>query len=368
MKVPFVDLKLQYKSIKDDINHIIKNSLENTNFIGGKDVLNFEKKFAKFNSIDHCISVANGTDSLYIILKSLDIGQNDEVITVSNSWISSSETITQAGAKPVFVDIDIDYYTINEELIEKKINDKTKAILVVHLYGQMSEMNKIKKIADKNGLFLIEDCAQSHFSSYNKKLAGTIGDAGSFSFYPGKNLGAYGDAGCIITNNEKLAIKCRMFARHGALIKHKHEIEGINSRMDSIQAAILSYKLDYIMKWTQKRISNAKLYYDKLSKVNEIILPKIRPNSKHTFHLFVVRVKDRDSLVSYLSKKGISTSIHYPTPLPFLKAYKYLNHKPSDFPNNNLIHNEILSLPMFPELSSEQIDYVSNSIIKFYEK
>ncbi|MCX6210187.1 MAG: DegT/DnrJ/EryC1/StrS family aminotransferase, partial [Bacteroidetes bacterium] len=250
MNIPFVDLKAQYQSIKPEMDAAIASVINETAFIGGKYVAAFEQNFAALYGVKHCISVANGTDSLYILMKMLNIGVGDEVITVANSWISSSETISQTGATPVFVDVCKDYYSIDETKFEAAITSKTKAVILVHLQGQMADIETIQNICDKHKIVLIEDCAQSHFSEQNGKRAGTIGIAGSFSFYPGKNLGAYGDAGCIITNNDALAEKCKMFANHGALKKHHHIIEGINSRLDGLQAAILNTKLPYILKWT----------------------------------------------------------------------------------------------------------------------
>jgi dTDP-4-amino-4,6-dideoxygalactose transaminase len=367
MKIRFVDLNAQYESIKSEIDDAIRVVVNETAFIGGKHVINFEKNFAEIYNVDHVISCANGTDSLFVIMKMLGIGQGDEVITSANSWISSSETITQAGARPVFVDIDPVYYSINEKLLEDAITPKTKAIIAVHLQGQMCEIFKIKDICDRHGIALIEDCAQSHFSEYNGIKAGLIGIAGSFSFYPGKNLGAYGDAGCIITNDSDLGEKCRMYSRHGALKKHEHKIEGINSRLDGIQAAILSAKLPHIHKWTENRITNANLYHKYLGDIEEIILPVIRPNTKHTWHLFVIRAKSRDNLVKFLAeKKGIETAIHYPKALPNLAAYKYLEYKENAFPVATKYQDEILSIPMYPELSEEMIIFISKSIREFY--
>lgn len=368
MNIPFVDLLAQYQSIKSDIDDAIKSTIRSTAFIGGKPVQNFEDAFSTLYKINHCISVANGTDSLYIIMKMLGIGHGDEVITVANSWISSSETISQTGATPVFVDIDPDYYTIDESQIESVITPRTKAIMPVHLYGQMCDMDLITSIAKKNNLFVIEDCAQSHFSSFKNTLAGHFGDAGSFSFYPGKNLGAYGDAGCIITNDSELANKCKMFARHGALTKHKHVIEGINSRMDGIQAAILSAKLSYILDWTNLRQKNASLYNSYLSNISEIKLPIVRPDSVHSWHLYVIRTDHRDELAKYLNENGIQTAIHYPTALPNLQAYQYLGYKPSDFPVASAYQDQILSLPMYPELNEVQIEYISHQIRAFFSK
>lgn len=368
MKIPFVDLKSQYNSIKNQIDDSIKNVIENTGFIGGKFVLDFETNFSKYYNVKHVISCANGTDSLYIIMKMLGIKSGDEVITVANSWISSSETITQVGARPVFVDIDPVYYSINENLIEQNITENTKAIIAVHLQGQMCNIERINEICKKYNLFLIEDCAQSHFSSTNGVFAGLTGIASSFSFYPGKNLGAYGDAGCIITNDDILAEKFRMYANHGALIKHKHQIEGINSRMDGLQAAILNAKLPFITEWTKKRQNVASIYNRLLSNINNIKTPEIRKNSVHSFHLYVIQAENRDNLKKFLSDNGIETAIHYPTLLPMLKAYNYLNYSEIDFPVASNLSSKILSLPIFPEISDEQIEFVSSKIREFYNK
>lgn len=366
MNVPFVDLTAQYDSIKSQIDNAIHEVISETAFIGGKFVKQFEDDFAKAYGVKHVISCANGTDSLYIIMKMLGIGLGDEVITVANSWISSSETITQAGAKPVFVDIDPDYYSIDSTKLELAITSKTKAIIAVHLQGQMCEMDAIVAICNKYSLQLIEDCAQSHFSEYKGKRAGLFGIAGSFSFYPGKNLGAYGDAGCIITNDDILAEKCRMYARHGALKKHHHQIEGINSRLDGLQAAILSAKLHYILEWTALRQRNAELYRKYLANIKEIVLPAVRPNSSHSYHLFVIKALRRNTLMDYLKKKNIETLIHYPTPLPFLDCYKYLGYHNEDFPITTQVQMEIVSLPMYPELTEEMIRYIAESINEFY--
>ena len=368
MTVPFVDLKLQYLSIKSEIDSAIENVIAETAFIGGKYVNEFEKKFAELYGVKHCISCANGTDSLYIIMKMLGIGEGDEVITVANSWISSSETISQTGAKPVFIDIHPDYYSINEKLIEERITPRTKAIMPVHLQGQMCEMDAIQALCKKHNLLLIEDCAQSHLSEYKSRRAGLMGLVASFSFYPGKNLGAYGDAGCIITNDDALAEKCKMYARHGALIKHQHKMEGINSRMDGLQAAILSAKLPYLIKWTAKRISNAAYYHKILSGIDGIIVPAVRPDTVHSYHLYVIRARQRDSLAKWLKEKGVETAIHYPVPLPLMEAYQYLHHTEKEFPVSNRYKDEILSIPLYPELTEEQMNYVAESIQSFYSR
>jgi dTDP-4-amino-4,6-dideoxygalactose transaminase len=366
MKVPFVDLKAQYVSIQGEIDAAIHEIITNTAFIGGKPVNDFEAAFAELYGINHCISVANGTDSLYIIMKMLGIGAGDEVITVANSWISSSETISQTGAKPVFVDIDPDYYSLNEHLLEAAITPNTKAIMPVHLQGQAVNMDEVMRIADKYKLPVIEDCAQSHFTEFKGKRVGTFGIAASFSFYPGKNLGAYGDAGAIITNDAELAEKCKMYARHGALKKHEHQMEGINSRLDGLQAAILSAKLPHILDWTAARIRCADAYDQLLSGIPEIVTPKRRENTLHSYHLYVIRAKNRDGLANFLKERNIETAIHYPTALPNLKAYTYLGHKAEDFPIATAYQSQIISLPIYPELTSAQMEYVVESIKSFY--
>ncbi len=365
--VPFVDLKHQYLSLKKEINSAVLSVMEDTTFVGGAPVTSFENNFAATCGVKYCIGVGNGTDALYIILKSLGITAGDEVITVANSWISTSETISQCGAKPVFVDIEADYFTIDVNKIEEKITSKTKAIIPVHLYGQMAEIDKIAALCKKHNLFLIEDCAQSHLAEYKAIKAGTTGIASAFSFYPGKNLGAYGDAGAITTNDDLLATRMRMFANHGALIKHQHQIEGINSRLDTIQAAILNLKLPHLQKWNKQRLKNALLYNQLLADVSEITTPKINPASKHIFHLYVIRAEKRNELMDYLTKKGIQTQIHYPIILPLLPAYNYLNHKAEEFSVAASYQDSILSLPMFPELTEEQIQLVVETIKAFYK-
>ena len=299
-------------------------------------------------------------------MKMLGIGKGDEVITAANSWISSSETITQTGAKPVFIDVHPSFYSIDETLLEALITPFTKAVVAVHLQGQMCNIQVIKSICDKHNIALIEDCAQSHFSEFNGKRAGTFGLAGSFSFYPSKNLGAYGDAGCIITNDDAFAEKCRMYANHGSLKKHQHQIEGINSRLDGLQAAILNVKLPYIIDWTNQRIKNAITYTQKLAEIQEITIPQIRSNTKHSFHLYVILAEKRDELKQYLQDKGIETAIHYPKMLPNLQAYQYLGINPSNFKVANQLESKILSLPLYPELTEDQIEYVSNCIKTFF--
>lgn len=367
MQVPFVDLKTQYQSIKPEIDNAIQSVIAKTAFISGEYAKEFEQKFAELYGVKHVIGCGNGTDSLYIIMKMLGIGAGDEVITAGNSWISSSETITQVGAKPVFTDPDNVYMSMSGEAVAKAVTAKTKAVIVVHLHGQMADMDGIQKVCKEHNLYLIEDCAQSHFSEYNGKRAATMGIAGSFSFYPGKNLGAYGDAGCIVTNDDELAKKCRMYANHGSLKKHQHEMEGINSRLDGLQGAVLTAKLPHILQWTEQRIANAALYNKYLADVSAISLPVARPGTKHTYHLYMIRAQKRDALKTYLQEKGIETAIHYPVALPNLSVYNYLGVTPSDFPVATALQDEVLSLPMYPELGEGAIKYVADCILEFYQ-
>ncbi len=365
MKIPFVDLKAQYDSIKDEIDQAVLNVINDTAFILGKYVNAFEENFASAIGVNHCIGVGNGTDALFISLRTMGIDQGDEVIVPANSFIATSEAITAAGAKVVFADIDPATYNIDINRIEDKITSKTKALIPTHLYGQPADMTPILEIARKYNLFVIEDAAQAHLAEYKGKKAGSIGDMACFSFYPGKNLGAYGDAGAIVTNNEEWAGKARMIANRGRTSKYDHEFEGMNSRMDGLQGAILNVKLKYLPKWTENR-QNAAAAYDKyLKEIQEIITPEVLKDVRHVYHLYVIRVKKRDELQEFLKSEGISTGIHYPIALPNLSAYKYLGHTPSDFPVSSRYQNEILSLPIYPELKEEHIQYIADCIKRF---
>ena len=363
MNIPFVDLKRQYESIKGEIDNAIAKVISQTAFIGGPHLKNFEEAFAKFCNVKHCIGVGNGTDAIFIALRSLGIGKGDEVITAANSFIATSEAITMAGANVVFVDIDPQTYNIDAQKIEEKITPRTKAIIPVHLYGQPADMDCILKISKKYNIKVVEDAAQAHGAVYKGRRIGSFGDMACFSFYPGKNLGAYGDAGAIVTNNEELALKATTFANHGRSDKYNHEIEGVNSRLDGLQAAILEVKLKYLPKWTEARRKNAYFYNQYLAGTG-LITPVEIENVIAVYHLYVVRAKKelRQKLQAHLQSKGISTGIHYPIALPNLKAYAYLNHTENDFPEASKASQEIVSLPMFPELEESQIKYIANAI------
>jgi len=360
MKIPFVNLKAQYFSIKEEIDHAIFKVIQDSAFIGGKYAKAFEQNFANYIGVKHCIGVGNGTDALYIALKALGISEGDEVITAANSFIATSEAITMTGAKVIFVDSNKDTYNIDVDKIEEVITLKTKAVMPVYLYGQPCDIDKILEIAKKNNLFVLEDCAQAHGAEYKGRRVGTFGDFGCFSFFPGKNLGAYGDAGAIVTNDDDLARKARMFANHGRIEKYNHEFEGTNSRLDGLQAAILDVKLKYLDTWIERRRAIAKMYDAALKDI--VITPSVLPNVKHVYHLYVIRIKNRDKVREPLADKGIATGIHYPIPLPFLKAYSYLGHKPADFPVAYSMKDEILSLPIHGDMTDEQVEYVIASL------
>jgi len=360
MKILFVDLKAQYVSIKEEIDLAISNVIQDSAFIGGKYAKTLEGNFANYIGVKYCVGVGNGTDALYIALKALGIFGGDEVITVANTFIATSEAITMTGARVVFVDCDKNTYNIDVDKLEQAINVKTKAIIPVHLYGQPADMEPILEIANKYNLIVIEDASQAHGAKYKGSNIGTIGDCACFSFYPGKNLGAYGDAGAIVTNNEELAEKVRMFSNHGRKEKYEHEFEGVNSRLDGLQAAILDVKLKHLDKWIERRRTIAKMYDTGLKDI--VITPTVLPDVKHVYHLYVIRTKNRDRVKELLAEKGIATGMHYPIPLPFQKAYSYLGQKPADFPIAYSIKDEILSLPIHGDMTDEQVEYVIASL------
>jgi len=365
MNVQFVDLHAQYLKHRDELDSAIANVIRESAYIGGSRVRDFEAAFAAASGATHCIGLANGTDAIYIALRMLGIGQGDEVITTALSWIATSETITQAGATPVFVDID-DYFALDASKLEAAITPRTRAVVVVHLYGQPADLQAIREICARRGLRLIEDCAQAHLATCDGIAVGTAGAAGTFSFYPGKNLGAYGDAGALVTNDAAFAQKCRTFANHGALVKHEHTMEGINSRLDGIQAAILSAKLRHLHDWTAHRRRLASLYDEGLRGITGVVTPKVRAGAQHVYHLYVIRATARDELQSYLASVGIATQIHYPRALPFLPAYRHMRATPAQFPNAASAQTEILSLPLYAELPEEALKFVCSQIRKYY--
>ena len=361
MQVKFVDLNAQYNEIKLQINSAITRVLDSGTFIGGSEKLEFEINFAKYLGVKHCIGVGNGTDALYISLKSLGIGKGSEVIVPANTFIATAEAVGMTGAKVVFADCCQNSFNISYDDLKNKITKNTKAIIPVHLYGNPVDMERLLIIAKKNDIAIIEDAAQAHGAEFNNLKVGTIGHVGCFSFFPGKNLGAYGDAGAIVTNNDQLAAKARMFANHGRSNKFDHEFEGVNSRLDSLQAAILNVKLEFLDKWTRRRQAIAEFYNDKLK--NIVKTPGTSSKAKHVYHLYVIRVPQRDKLKMRLQEKGVSTGVHYPTPLPFTQAYQFLNHKPDEFPVAHALKSEILSLPIHGSMPDEEVEYTAHHLI-----
>jgi len=366
LKIPFVDLGAQYQSLKKEIDHAIQDVINETAFIGGKYVAAFEEEFAAYIGARHCIGVGNGTDGLYLAMKALGIGPHDEVIVPANTFIGTSEAVSMTGAQVVFADCDHQTYTVTTETIERAITPKTKALLPVHLYGNPTPVSELRKLADEKNLFLIEDAAQAHDAEYKDKKIGTFGHAAVFSFYPGKNLGAYGDAGCVVTDDDNLAKKIRMLANHGRVKKYDHDFEGQNSRLDGIQAAILSVKLKHLDKWTEQRREHAKQYCKKLESL-PLALPVETKGGKHVYHLFVIRLSNREAVREYLEGKGVKTGIHYPICLPELEAYRHLELDMKNFPNSRKFAGEVLSLPMFPEMTEEQLDYVCRILEEAFE-
>jgi len=368
MEVPFLDLKKQYQSIKDEVNVSIQQVMDSGRFALGENVKSFEKEFASFCGAEYAVGVANGTDALHLALLACGIGKGDEVITAPDTFIATTEAISQTGARIVFVDVNLSTYNIDVSQIEKAINKKTKAILPVHLFGQPADMNPIVKIARKYNLKVIEDACQAHGAEYKSKKAGSIGDAGCFSFYPSKNLGAFGDGGIMVTNNKEIAQKVKMLRDHGQIKKYEHLVEGYNSRLDEIQAGILRVKLKRLNAWNNLRRGNASIYNELLKNIDEIITPFEAEYVRHIYYLYVIRTKKRDKLQEYLKSKGIGTGLHYPIPLHLQKAYKYLGYKEGDFPIAEKVAREGLSLPMFPELTEEQIEKVAREIKAFFAR
>ncbi len=363
--VPFADLHAQYLSIKPALDAAIADVIRSSAFIRGPHVERFEAEFAAAVGVQHCVSCANGTDSLYVALHALGVRPGDEVIAPAHSWISTTETITQAGATVVFCDTDRDTYTIDPKQIAALITPRTVGIIPVHLNGQPADMDPIMALATKHKLWVLEDCAQAHLARYKGRAIGTFGNAASFSFYPGKNLGAMGDAGAVITNDAALAQRMAMFARHGGLKKGDHQIEGINSRLDGLQAAVLSVKLPHLAGWTKRRQEVAAVYNRLLADIPGLNLPVVAAGREHVYHLYVVRHETRDALARHLSERGVQTAVNYPVALPFVPAYERLKHRPADFVNAHHNQSRILSLPIFPEITASQMQRVADALHSF---
>lgn len=362
MKVPFLDLKAQYELIQNQINAAIAQVISQTAFAGGPFVEQFEKDFAAFCKCKHAIACSSGTSALRLALFSLGIGPGDEVITTPNTFIATAEAVSACGATPIFVDIDERTYTMDPELLEDAITPQTKAVIPVHLYGRVCEMEKILRVADSHGLFVIEDACQAHGAEHKGWTAGSMGDAGCFSFYPGKNLGAYGEAGAVVTNKPELAEKMRMYRDHGQQKKYYHSMVGWNDRMDGIQAAVLSVKLQYLAQWNEARRNHAREYTRQLSAIEDIITPTEPVDGKHVYHIYAIRSRSRDALLKHLAERNIGCGIHYPIPIHLQTAYVHLGYPEGTFPVSETCAQELVSLPMFAELRPSQIQAVCEAI------
>lgn len=367
MKVPFLNFAPVHSAIKSEMQNTFERVYDSNWYIMGKELEEFENEYSKYNDTNFTIGVSNGLDALHLALMALGIGQGDEVIVPSNTYIATALATSFVGATPVFVEPDMDTYNIDPLKIQDAITSRTKAIMPVHLYGQACEMDSIMKIAKENNLFVIEDNAQAHGATFNGKITGSWGDANGTSFYPGKNLGALGDGGAVTTNSDLITKKIRMYRNYGSEIKYENKVIGHNMRLDELQAAFLKLKLNYIDKWTTQRKELATLYNKELENIKGIILPKIHPDATHVFHLYVVRVKEREKLQKHLSDNGIGTLIHYPIPPHLQEAYSHLGYKKGDFPIAEEIASTSLSLPLWPGMSLEDLTVVTNCIKGFFD-
>jgi dTDP-4-amino-4,6-dideoxygalactose transaminase len=365
MRVPFLDLKIQYQSIREDIAEAIHRVLESSQYILGPEVTAFEEAFAKAQGASYGIATNNGTSALHLALWAMGIKSGDEVILPANTFIATAEAVLLCGATPIFVDHD-EYYTLDAEEVERRITRRTRAIMAVHLYGQIADMTEISSIVRRHGLMLIEDAAQAHLASLNGKMAGAWGKATGFSFYPGKNLGAYGEAGAVLTEDTALAEKMRRIRDHGSEKKYWHTIAGHNYRLEALQGAILGVKLKSLEAWTQSRQHHAAHYGKLLADVPQVTLPNVRDGARHVYHLFVIQATERDKLREFLEEREIATGLHYPIPLHLQPCFRNLGYKEGAFPRSERAAKRILSLPMYPELTSEHIAYVADSIREFY--
>lgn len=366
LKVPFINLPAQHAALRAELEPLFADVLTKANFILGEPVTFFEKEFAAFTGAKHAIGVADGLDALRLSLQAFDIGPGDEVIIPANTFIATALAVSQTGATPALVDCCPETFNIDTSAIERAITPRTKAIIPVHLTGQAADMDPILEIARRHNLHVIEDAAQAHGTIYKDRLCGSIGDTGCFSFYPGKNLGACGDGGIITTNSDALASRLRCLRNYGQEVKYVHVEQGSNSRLDTLQASILSVKLKRLPEWNKLRAAHARSYIEKLSGIGDLVFQENAPGSSHIYHLFIIQTARRDELQKYLAEHGVDTIIHYPIPVHLQKAYAELNQPVGSFPNAEKLAGRILSLPMFPELTEEQISHVVNTIKMYF--
>lgn len=364
MNVPFLDLRLHHAPLRGELTEAFEAVVDASAFAGGPFVSRFEQNFAAYCGARHGVAVGTGTDALWLALLALGVGPGDEVITTPMTFMATVEAITYTGAKPVFVDIDKSTYTMDPLELEIAVNRRTRAIIPVHLYGQMADMDPILKIARRHGIWVVEDACQAHGATYHGKRAGSLGDIGCFSFYPGKNLGAFGEGGAVVTDNEELARKIQMLRDHGQARKYYHDVVGWNARMDGIQGAVLEIKLKHLEAYNRARRQHAEHYRSLLNGVPDLILPRERPESRHVYHLFVVRVPDRDRILKEMADCGVACGIHYPIPVHLQAAYRSLGLERGAFPVTEQCADEVLSLPMFPELTGSQVETVARELKK----
>jgi dTDP-4-amino-4,6-dideoxygalactose transaminase len=367
MGVPYIDLAQQYRAIKSEVDRSIAEVIEQSDFVIGRAVAQFEREFATYCGTEHCIGVNNGTMALHLCLRALDVGPGDEVIAPAHTFIATIEAIAHTGARPVLIDVESDSCNMDPSLIERAITDKTRAVVPVHLYGHLAGLESIGEICRQNELYLIEDAAQAHGARRGGKKAGAYGIAGAFSFYPAKNLGAFGDAGAVVTSERALADLVRKLRDHGSSRRHVHEIPGFNARLGGLQAAVLNIKLKYLDDWNDRRIEVARWYAELLSDC-PLDLPGIPTDGSHVFHLYVVRCDRRDELREYLRAQDIVTQIHYPTPPHLQRAFAGLGYGPGTFPVTEQICDQVLSLPIFPEVTREQVATVASHIGDFFAR
>jgi dTDP-4-amino-4,6-dideoxygalactose transaminase len=366
MNIPFLDLKIQYRQIEAELKPILEEIMAGGAFIGGAPVAAFEEEFAAFCRARHCVGLNSGTDALRFALMAVGVKSGDEVITVPHTFIATTEAISQAGATPVFVDIDPDTCCIDVEQIPRRITSRTRAILPVHLYGQPADMDPVLEIARKHHLAVIEDACQAHGALYKGRPVGSMGVAGCFSFYPGKNLGAFGDGGAIVTDDERLAQIFRMLREHGQSRKYYHDMEGYTGRLDAIQAAVLRIKLKHLTQWNQARRAHAAAYTQLLAEIPGVAVVKEADFAQSVFHLYVILVDDRDGLQAFLTERGVGTGLHYPLPLHLQKAYARMGFRKGDFPVSERTAERLLSLPMYAELTREHVEYVADCIRDYF--
>jgi dTDP-4-amino-4,6-dideoxygalactose transaminase len=365
--IALVDLRLQYQELKDVIDHALRNVIESADFILGSEVKEFEREFSDFLRVKHCVGVASGTDALIMVLKSLGIGPGDEVIVPANSFVATAFAVSLVGARPVFADVKEDDYTIDPDQVESLISPQSRTVIPVHIYGQAAEMERLLDISHRHNLWIIEDACQAHGAYYKGERVGSFGIASAFSFYPGKNLGCFGDGGLVASNDIEIAHSVRMLRNYGQIEKYHHELIGHNSRLDTLQAAVLRIKLHHLDLWNKSRRKIADLYREALCNI-PVILPHCRPEAEHAYHLFVIRTEHRDSLMEYLHSKGIRAGIHYPVPLHLQKPYRELGYTAGQFPVSEKVCSEVLSLPIYPEMTEVQVALVAQAVKDFFVK